>query len=61
MGGGRQVQERRDVCLHVADPHCCTVETNTHCLKQLYSKNPKQQEMIHSNLQMKIEFLNTEV
>lgn len=34
MGGGRQVQERWDVCLHVADPHCCTVETNAHCIQK---------------------------
>ena len=29
IAGGRQVQERRDICIHIADSHCCTVEINT--------------------------------
>ena len=30
MGGcGREIQEGRDICTRVADPICCTGETNT--------------------------------
>ena len=29
VGSGREVQERRDTCLHVADSRCCMAETNT--------------------------------
>ena len=35
-GGGREVQEGGDVCIHIADSLCCTAETNT-IVKQLYS------------------------
>ena len=28
-GVGREVQEERDVCVHVADSRHCTAETNT--------------------------------
>ena len=28
-GVGREVQEGRDVCVHMADSHHCTTETNT--------------------------------
>ena len=33
MGGmgvmaGREVQEGGDVCIHTADSHCCTAESN---------------------------------
>ena len=27
--GGREVQEGGDICIHIADSLCCTVETNT--------------------------------
>ena len=26
-GGGRQLQEGGDICIHVADSLCCTAET----------------------------------
>ena len=26
---GREAQEGGDTCVHTADSHCCTVETNT--------------------------------
>ena len=26
---GREVQEGKDVCIHIADSLCCTAETNT--------------------------------
>ena len=26
--GGKEVQERGDICIHTADSHCCTAETN---------------------------------
>ena len=29
VGSGRKVQERRDICLPVADSRCCMAETNT--------------------------------
>ena len=28
-GGGKEVQEGRDICIHIADSLCCTAETNT--------------------------------
>ena len=28
-GGGREAQERGDICILTADSHCCTAETNT--------------------------------
>ena len=28
-GGGREVQEGGDICIHIADSLCCTAETNT--------------------------------
>ena len=28
-GQGREVQEEGDICIHIADSLCCTVETNT--------------------------------
>ena len=34
--GGREVQEERDICVHIADSHCCTAETNK-IVKQLCS------------------------
>ena len=27
--GGSEAQEGRHVCIHIADSHCCTAETNT--------------------------------
>ena len=27
--GGRETQEGGDICIHIADSHCCTAETNT--------------------------------
>ena len=27
--GGREAQEGGDICIHIADSLCCTVETNT--------------------------------
>ena len=27
--GRREAQERRDICMHTADPRCCTAGTNT--------------------------------
>ena len=27
--GGREAQEGRDICIHIADSRCCTGETNT--------------------------------
>ena len=35
-GGGRQAQEGRDICIHIADSFHCTAETNT-TLKSNYS------------------------
>ena len=29
MGSEREVQEGGDICIHIADPLCCTAETNT--------------------------------
>jgi len=29
VGGGREVQEGREVCILMADSRCCTAETNT--------------------------------
>ena len=29
VGGGREVQEGRDMCIFMADSHCCMPETNT--------------------------------
>ena len=26
---GKEIQERGDICIHIADSFCCTVETNT--------------------------------
>ena len=26
--GGKEVQERGDICIHTADSRCCTAETN---------------------------------
>ena len=28
-GEGREAQEREDICIHMADSHCCIAETNT--------------------------------
>ena len=28
-GGGREAQEEGDICILMADSHCCTAETNT--------------------------------
>ena len=28
-GGGKEAQERGDMCIHTADSHSCTAETNT--------------------------------
>ena len=28
-GGGREALEGGDICIHVAEPHCCTAETST--------------------------------
>ena len=28
---GKEIQKRGDICIHVPDSFCCTVETNTHC------------------------------
>ena len=36
-GGGREFQEGGDMCIHMADSHCCTPETKTVLLKHLYS------------------------
>ena len=33
-GGGREVQERGDICIHIADSCCCMAETNN-TVKQL--------------------------
>ena len=27
-GDGREAQERGDICILIADSHCCTAETN---------------------------------
>jgi len=32
---GREAREGGDVCLHIADSHSCTAETNI--IKQIYS------------------------
>ena len=29
VGGGREVQEEGDICIHIADSLHCTAETNT--------------------------------
>ena len=29
VGDGREVQEGGSICMHIADSHSCTVETNT--------------------------------
>ena len=29
MERGREAQDRRDICIIVADSHCCMAETNT--------------------------------
>ena len=29
VGGGREVQEREDICILMADSCCCMAETNT--------------------------------
>jgi len=29
VGGGREAQDGGDICTHIADALCCTVETNT--------------------------------
>ena len=34
-GGGREAQDGGDICVHVADSHCCTTETNTKFILQL--------------------------
>ena len=26
---GKEIQKREDICIHIADSHCCTAETNT--------------------------------
>ena len=36
-GGGREFPEGGDMCIHMADSHCCTPETKTVLLKHLYS------------------------
>ena len=36
VGGGREVQEGGDICIHIAGSHCCTAETNN-IVKQLSS------------------------
>ena len=28
MGGGREAQKGGDICILIADTHCCTAETN---------------------------------
>ena len=28
-GHGREVQEGGDICIHIADVHCCKAEANT--------------------------------
>ena len=28
-GGGREAQEEGDICMLMADSHCCTAETNS--------------------------------
>ena len=28
-GGGRQAQEGGDICIYIADSHCCTAEIKT--------------------------------
>ena len=33
---GKEIQKRGDICIHIADSLCCTVETND-IVKQLYS------------------------
>ena len=31
----KEIQKRGDICIHIADSLCCTIETNN-ILKQLY-------------------------
>ena len=37
IGVGRGSQERGNICMHMADSHCCTEETNTISSVQLLS------------------------
>ena len=41
---GKEIQKRGDICIHIADSLCCTVETNI--VRQIYSNkiNNKKRE-----------------
>ena len=41
-GGGREVQEGGDICIHIADSRHCTAETNN-TVKQLYANKKKKE------------------
>ena len=38
-GDGREAQEEGDICIIMADLHCCLAETNQHCKNELTNKN----------------------
>ena len=44
-GGGREVQEGGDICIHIADSLHCTEETNT-TLQSNYTPIIKKKELI---------------